>query len=65
MVRPLVVLERGLPGTDGDTAPYRYPYYHTVQDTPDKVDYERAARVATGLQRMLGELAGGADAPRQ
>jgi Zn-dependent M28 family amino/carboxypeptidase len=48
-----------------DTAPYRYPYYHTVQDTPDKVDYERAARVATGLQGMLSELAGGADAPRQ
>jgi len=40
-----------------DTAPYRYPYYHTVQDTPDKVDYERLARVVTGLQRMLGELA--------
>ena len=48
-----------------DTAPYRYPYYHTVQDTPDKVDYERAARIVTGLQRMLRELAGGADAPRQ
>jgi len=48
-----------------DTAPYRYPYYHTVQDTPDKVDYERAARVVTGLQRMLWELAGGAHAPRQ
>ena len=27
-----------------DTAPYRYPYYHTAQDTPDKVDYERTAR---------------------
>jgi hypothetical protein len=36
-----------------------------VQDTPDKVDYERTARVVTGLQRMLRELAGGADAPRQ
>jgi Zn-dependent M28 family amino/carboxypeptidase len=45
-----------------DTAPYRYPYYHTAQDTPDKVDYERAARVVTGLQRMLREFA---DAPRQ
>ncbi len=39
-----------------DTAPYRYPYYHTAQDTPDKVDYERAARVVTGLQGMLSEL---------
>jgi Zn-dependent M28 family amino/carboxypeptidase len=39
-----------------DTAPYRYPYYHTAQDTPDKVDYERAARVVTSLQGMLSEL---------
>ena len=23
-----------------DTAPYRYPAYHTSEDTPDKVDYE-------------------------
>ncbi len=39
-----------------DTAPYRYPHYHTPQDTPDKVDYERLARVVTGLHRMLREL---------
>ncbi len=32
-----------------DTALYRYPYYHTMQDTPDKVDYERTARVVMGL----------------
>ena len=41
-----------------DTAPYRYPHYHTAQDTPDKVDYERAARMVTGLHHMLRELAG-------
>lgn len=40
-----------------DTAPYRYPHYHTLQDTPDKVDYERLARVTTGLHRMLRDLA--------
>ncbi|MGH8701726.1 MAG: M28 family peptidase [Burkholderiales bacterium] len=40
-----------------DTAPYRYPYYHTGEDTPDKVDYERLARVVTGLHGMLRELA--------
>ncbi len=40
-----------------DTALYRYPYYHTMQDTPDKVDYERLARVVTGLHGMLRELA--------
>lgn len=40
-----------------DTALYRYPYYHTMQDTPDKVDYERLARVVTGLHKMLRERA--------
>lgn len=40
-----------------DTALYRYPYYHTAADTPDKVDYERLARVVTGLRAMMGELA--------
>ena len=40
-----------------DTAPYRYPHYHTMQDTPDKVDYERLARVVTGLNGMLRDLA--------
>jgi hypothetical protein len=42
-----------------DTALYRYPHYHTMQDTPDKVDYERLARVVTGLHGMLRELAQG------
>ena len=40
-----------------DTAPYRYPHYHTSGDTPDKVDYERVARVVTGLHAMLRDLA--------
>jgi hypothetical protein len=40
-----------------DTAFYRYPHYHTAQDTPDKVDYDRLARVVTGLHGMLRELA--------
>jgi len=40
-----------------DTAPYRYPHYHSAQDTPDKVDYERLARVVTGLAGMLRDLA--------
>jgi Zn-dependent M28 family amino/carboxypeptidase len=40
-----------------DTALYRYPYYHTMQDTPDKVDYERLARVVAGLHWMLRNLA--------
>jgi Zn-dependent M28 family amino/carboxypeptidase len=40
-----------------DTAPYRYPHYHSGEDTPDKVDYERLARVVTGLHGMLRDLA--------
>jgi hypothetical protein len=39
-----------------DTAPFRYPHYHTPQDTPDKLDYERLARVVTGIARVVREL---------
>jgi hypothetical protein len=41
-----------------DTAPYRYPHYHTARDTPDQVDYDRVARLVGGLHSMLSELAG-------
>ena len=41
-----------------DTALFRYPYYHTAEDTPDKLDYDRLARVVTGLDKGIGELAG-------
>jgi Zn-dependent M28 family amino/carboxypeptidase len=41
-----------------DTAPYRYPHYHAATDTPDRVDYERLARVTSGLFKMLQDLAG-------
>lgn len=41
-----------------DTAPFRYPHYHTAEDTPDKVDLERLARVVAGLERVIGDLAG-------
>ncbi len=39
-----------------DTAPFRYPHYHTVEDTPDKLDYDRLARVVSGLDKVLAEL---------
>ncbi|MDX2131754.1 MAG: M28 family peptidase [Planctomycetota bacterium] len=42
-----------------DTAPLRYRHYHTQQDTPDKIDFERFARVTGGLVRAVEELAGG------
>lgn len=41
-----------------DTAPFRYPYYHTSEDTPDKVDFEKAARVVEGLCAVMRELVG-------
>jgi hypothetical protein len=40
-----------------DTAPFRYPHYHRLTDTPDKIDYERVARVTVGLQRVVRDLA--------
>ena len=42
-----------------DTAPYRYPHYHSSQDTPDKVDYDRMVYVIDGLVKMLEALARG------
>lgn len=41
-----------------DTAPFRYPYYHTPEDTPDKVHPEAMARVVKGLERVLRRLSG-------
>ena len=40
-----------------DTPPCRYPHYHHPTDTPDKVDYDRAARVVAGVIRVTRELA--------
>ena len=39
-----------------DTALYRYPYYHTQEDTPDKLDYKRMAEVTKGLHCALFHL---------
>jgi hypothetical protein len=40
-----------------DTAPFRYPHYHTAQDTPDKIDYGKLARVVSGLERVILDVA--------
>ncbi|NNG17741.1 MAG: M20/M25/M40 family metallo-hydrolase [Gemmatimonadales bacterium] len=40
-----------------DTAPFRYPAYHTEEDTPEKVDYDRLARVVGGLEQVVLHLA--------
>jgi hypothetical protein len=39
-----------------DTAPFRYPHYHTEQDTPDKINYPALARVTQGLCGVLTTL---------
>lgn len=41
-----------------DTAVFRYPYYHTSEDTPEKLDYRRMARVVCGLGEVIADLAG-------
>ncbi len=40
-----------------DTAFYRYPYYHSSNDTAEKLDYPRLARVCEGLFNALRLLA--------
>jgi Zn-dependent M28 family amino/carboxypeptidase len=40
-----------------DTAPYRYPHYHTPSDTPDKLAYAEFARATEGLWRTFRDLA--------
>ena len=41
-----------------DTAPFRYPYYHKAEDTPDKLDFDRMARVVAAVEAIVGEFAG-------
>lgn len=41
-----------------DTALLRYRYYHTPEDTPEKLDYDFLSLVTEGLESVLTELAG-------
>jgi Zn-dependent M28 family amino/carboxypeptidase len=40
-----------------DTLPFRDPHYHSPHDTPERLDYERMARVADGLKAVIQRLA--------
>jgi Zn-dependent M28 family amino/carboxypeptidase len=40
-----------------DTAFYRYPYYHSAGDTPERLQYPEMARVVAGLARAVQTLA--------
>jgi Zn-dependent M28 family amino/carboxypeptidase len=42
-----------------DTAVFRYPYYHSPEDTPDKLNYDAMAHVVDGVQAAIVELAHG------
>jgi Zn-dependent M28 family amino/carboxypeptidase len=44
-----------------DTALFRYPAYHSNADRPEFVQYERMARVVSGLHAVIAEMA---NAPR-
>jgi len=39
-----------------DTAFYRYPHYHLPSDTPERLDYERMARLTLGLAALFREM---------
>lgn len=39
-----------------DTAPFRYSHYHRATDTPEKIDFDRLARVTLGLEAVIKEL---------
>ena len=36
-----------------DTAPFRYPHYHSSNDTPDKLDYDRFTLVVSGMEKVM------------
>ena len=44
-----------------DTAPYRYPEYHSPEDLPDKVNGPQFARAAHGIIGAVRRLAGGVE----
>ena len=39
-----------------DTAPFRYPHYHSANDTPDKLDYDRFTLVVSGMEKAIQGL---------
>jgi Peptidase family M28 len=39
-----------------DTALFRYPYYHSREDTAEKIDFDSMTRVVTGLEHVIENL---------
>jgi hypothetical protein len=46
-----------------DTAPFRDPRYHTSDDRPEFVDYERLARAVDGMEAVVRALTGPGASP--
>ena len=46
-----------------DTALFRYPHYHSWEDTPDKIHYDHLARVVLGLSKVIEDLANEPSSP--
>jgi hypothetical protein len=44
-----------------DTAIFRYPHYHTHQDTPDQLNYQQMAKVINGIRAVVEDLSGSSD----
>lgn len=40
-----------------DTALFRDPFYHTANDTPDHIHYDHLARVVSGLEQVIRDVA--------
>ena len=40
-----------------DTSNFRTPYVHTMQDTPDTLDFEKMTRVVSGIEAVIRKLA--------
>jgi Peptidase family M28 len=41
-----------------DTALFRYPHYHTAEDTAEKIDFEKLARVTSGMSKVIRDFVG-------
>ncbi len=41
-----------------DTATFRYPYYHTDDDTIDKIDFDKLSRVTYGVSKVIRDFVG-------
>ena len=49
--------QEGYPGIMvTDTATYRYPHYHTENDTTDKIDFDQFVHVVSSLAQVITEL---------